>query len=156
MPAHAEIAAPDSYLGKHDRGVDQSRRVLLPSDWRVEGGPAEFMVLLWPMQAPDHLLVLPPKRWKAMVQNLENASLTDEATAAIERFISANSYRKSVDGYGRLPLPDEAAKAVEIEGDALLVGRLDKFEIWSPARWEANSQNPQTRKLLASLGNVHL
>jgi division/cell wall cluster transcriptional repressor MraZ len=155
MPANPEIAAPDSYLGKHDRGVDQSRRVLLPADWRAEGCPADFMVLLWPMQAPGHLLVLPPKRWKAMLENLGNASLTDESTAALERFISANSYRKSVDGYGRLPLPDEAA-TVGIDGEAVLVGRLDKFEVWSPERWRANTENPRTRKLLAKLGKVHL
>jgi MraZ protein len=156
MPGNADTVHPEFYCGRYDRGVDQSRRILLPAEWRGEGRSIDFTILAWPMQGPSYLLVLPPQRWALMRQNLGNISLTNEAAAKAERFISVNSFPRSLDTYGRLPIPDAAAKAVGIEGEAALVGRLDKFEIWDPRRLDANLSDPETRKVLASLSTLHL
>jgi division/cell wall cluster transcriptional repressor MraZ len=155
MPPKADTAEQVLYLGKHSRGVDSSRRVLLPSDWRGEGSPTEFTILLWPARTRDYLLVLPPKRWAEVLERLGNQSLMSESAAAVERFISANSCRKSLDSYGRLPLPDDAAK-VGINGEAMLVGRMNKFEIWSPARFETNSESLEAQKVFDTLSAMHL
>jgi DNA-binding transcriptional regulator/RsmH inhibitor MraZ len=156
MPVKAELATPDSYYGRHDRGVDKSRRVLLPSEWRLEGSATEFMMLSWPLEGPTHLLVLPPQRFSLMRQNLAGLSLTNAAAALAERLISFNSFPRSLDAYGRLPLPEAAAKAVGIVGEAVLVGRLDKFEIWSPDGLRAVMEHPDTLKMLSTLSNLQL
>ena len=36
---------------------------------------------------------------------------------------------------GRICIPEEMAKAVGITDEAVLVGLLDRFEIWSPERF---------------------
>lgn len=129
---------------------------MLPSEWRTDGYPTEFRIIHWPIGASEYLLVLPPKRWSQLVGNLGNASLTNESAATVERFISSNSYSRTLDSYGRLPLPEEATRAVAINGDAVLLGRLDKFEIWSPERLEASAQNSETRKALETLNTLQL
>jgi MraZ protein len=144
------------YLGKHSRGVDKSRRVMLPMEWRTEGYPSEFMVLLWPATGCDYLLVLPPERWRQMLANLGNISLTNEPGAVLERYISSNSYPRSLDSYGRLPIPEEAAKAVGIEDEAMLLGRMNKFEIWSPERLRASSQKAETLRVLETFSTMQL
>jgi division/cell wall cluster transcriptional repressor MraZ len=156
MRPKTENNKPDLFVGKHDRGVDQSRRVLLPSEWRPQGSSAELMILLWPLRAPSHLLVLPPDRWRMMLQNLGSASLTNETAAAAERFISSHCYSRSLDNYGRLPIPDEAAKTVGIEGNAVLLGRFDKFEIWCPERYEANNGHLENQRVMENLNNLQL
>src|SRR5690242_16763386 len=103
MSGNAQTSGAVLYLGKHPRGVDKSRRVMLPAEWRSEGAPSVFTVILWPAKKPEYLLVLPPKRWQQMLENLGNSSLTNDSAAAAERFISSNSYTKALDGYGRLP-----------------------------------------------------
>ena len=156
MPVNPQSNHSVSYLGKHSRGVDKSRRVMLPAEWRAEDGPTDFMVLLWPARNPEYLLVLPPARWARVLESLGTASLTNDSAAALERFISSNSYSKSLDSYGRLPLPDEAARAVGIEGDAVLLGRFDKFEIWSPDRLLASEKRPETQKAFEALSSLQL
>ena len=156
MPAEAEASKSDSYHGTHNRGVDQSRRVLLPSEWRLAGSAVDFTILQWPMEHPNYLLVLPPKRGDQMTQKLSTASLTDEAAAAGLRFISAHSCRRSLDNYGRLPIPDEAAQAAGINNDAVLVGMADRFEIWSPERHKADMESAAAKKFLKELKKQHL
>jgi len=42
----------------------------------------------------------------------------------------------SLDKSGRICLPDEMARAAAIKGEVVLVGLLDRFEIWNPDRYE--------------------
>lgn len=156
MPKTLKAAEAFLYLGKHPRGVDESHRVLLPSEWRQSGWPKDFTVLLWPVKDPEYLLVLPPPRWQLLQKNIGNRSLMDEDGAKVERFISINSYPRSLDSYGRLPIPDEAAKDAGISDEAILVGRMDKFEIWSPDRLRANSAKAETQNAFENLKNLNL
>jgi MraZ protein len=158
QPTPPQAVASDSlqYLGKYPRGVDTSRRVMLPSEWRVESAATEFTILLWPARSPEYLLVLPPDRWRQVLERLGQESLTNDSAAAVERFISSNSYAKTLDSYGRLPLPDEAARTAGIRSEAVLVGRINKFEIWEPGRLEANSEKAETQKIFKKLSTLHL
>jgi MraZ protein len=36
----------------------------------------------------------------------------------------------------RICVPEEMARTAGLEGEAVLVGLLDRFEIWQPARYE--------------------
>ena len=42
----------------------------------------------------------------------------------------------TLDKAGRICLPEEMAEAAGIKSEAVLVGLLDRFEIWNPARHE--------------------
>ncbi len=117
--------------------LDASRRVMLPSDWRPTDKKVVFRVILWPIGAGQHLLVLPPARWNVMLEKLRAKSLMDVRVAALERTIGATSAALVMDAQGRLCLPDKLAAAAGLEKEALFVGRLDKFEIWNPQRYQA-------------------
>ena len=43
---------------------------------------------------------------------------------------------QNLDSVGRITIPDEMAEAADITKDAVLVGMLDRFEIWNPERYE--------------------
>jgi MraZ protein len=143
----AEQPSPSPYLGQHLRVVDNGR-VILPVEWRRSA--KEFIVLLWPLLAPEYLLVLSPSRWEVMQSNLESLSLTDDDAATVERLIGASSSSRAVDSYGRLPLPEEAIRGLGIEGEAMLIGRLNKFELWNPARYAAKLATPVTQAVVAN------
>ena len=132
------------YLGQHVRGLDAGR-VILPLEWRPVGSPRDFMIILWPPTKNEYLLVLPPSRWEILRKNLAEHSLGDDLAALVGRAISSGTFKRSLDSYGRLPLPEEASKAVEIEKDAMLVGSMNKFEIWNPGSFQATltKANPE-------------
>jgi MraZ protein len=54
----------------------------------------------------------------------------------LKRFIGSESVQVTLDKSGRICLPDEMARATGIKNEAVLVGLLDRFEIWNPVRYE--------------------
>ena len=61
----------------------------------------------------------------------------DPNKVVLKRFIGSESIQVTVDKAGRITLPEEMARAAAIKENAVLVGLLDRFEIWNPERYEA-------------------
>ena len=126
-----------SFHGSFTRGIDDSRRVMLPSEWKPEDPKLVFRAIAWPLKTKHYLLVLTPDRWRVMLDKLKAKSLNDEQVAVFERVVGANSVSLTLDKVGRFCLPEELANKVGLKKEAKLVGRLNKFEIWSPERFAA-------------------
>ncbi len=60
----------------------------------------------------------------------------DPNKVVLKRFIGSESVQVAFDKAGRICLPDEMARAAGIKDEAVLVGLLDRFEIWNPSRYE--------------------
>lgn len=122
---------------------------MLPAKWRPRDQNTQFTILPWPIGAEDRLLVLPPERWREMLQKLKSRSLADPRLEALEQEIAENAAQVTPDKVGRICLSEEHARLVKITDEAELVGRLDKFEIWEPAARDAIRK--QNKKLAAEV-----
>jgi DNA-binding transcriptional regulator/RsmH inhibitor MraZ len=122
---------------------------MLPAKWRPRDPNTKFTVLPWPIGAEDRLLVLPPERWREMLQKLKTRSLSDPRIEALEQEIAENAAQVTPDKVGRICITEEHARVVKITDEAELVGRLDKFEIWEPAARAAI--RAQNKKLAAGV-----
>jgi MraZ protein len=122
-------------------GVDDKRRVQIPARWRPADSEIEFTLILWPNGSePDVCLhVLPPAEMQGLVQRLRSMPYADAKASALRRLLGSKSATIPLDKAGRLCIPDAMAKAVGIGSDAVLVGLVDRFEIWSPERYDKMS-----------------
>jgi MraZ protein len=122
-------------------GVDEKRRVQIPAKWRPSQPEVEFTLIPWPNgnQADANLLVLPPAVMKVIMDKITPMPSADPKTSALRRLIGSRSANVTVDKSGRICLPEAMAEAVGIKTEAVLVGLLDRFEIWSPERYDAVS-----------------
>ena len=59
-----------------------------------------------------------------------------DGKVVLKRFIGGESVQVSLDKAGRICLPDEMAQAAGIKDEVVLVGLLDRFEIWNPERYQ--------------------
>jgi len=144
----ADATVPN-FHGNFSYGIDESRRVMVPAKWRPKNRNVLFTVVLWPIEIEDFLLVLPPERWRVMLDKLKTKSLQDRRVAALERVIGSTSAQLTLDSVGRFCLPETLTMPAEIDKEATFVGRLDKFEIWSPKRLQVSA--PQDKSLAASV-----
>jgi MraZ protein len=60
----------------------------------------------------------------------------DPNKTVLKRFIGGASTQVTVDRGGRICLPEELAGQAGIRKEAVLVGLLDRFEIWTPDRFD--------------------
>ena len=125
------------YNSCYQHGVDEKRRVQIPAKWRPEKPGTELTVILWPQhKAGACLRVLPPSQMAKMKADLDAMPNSDTNKVVLKRFIGSESVQVTLDKAGRICLPDGMARAAGIKNEAVLVGLLDRFEIWNPDRHE--------------------
>ena len=132
-----EHSANKYYNSVYRHGVDEKRRVQIPAKWRPSRASVEFTLMLWPKaQEGPCLRVLPTEQMAELVRDLDAMSNSDPNKVVLKRFIGSASVQVTVDKSGRICLPEEMARAAGIRDSAVLVGLLDRFEIWNPERYE--------------------
>lgn len=68
--------------------------------------------------------------------DLDAMSNDDGRKTILKRIIGSESTQVTLDKAGRICVPEEMATAAGIKDEAVLVGMLDRFEIWNPALHE--------------------
>lgn len=121
------------YLGSHLNQVDEKGRVTLPAAFRKGSDGASFVLI---QVHPDALTLYPSETWEDVEKRMR-----DHLRRAPQRrleFLALTSRAQEVtpDKQGRILISERLRSAVGLGGEALLIGALDKIEIWSPAKFE--------------------
>ncbi len=132
-----ENSEPKCYNSTYQHGVDEKRRVQIPAKWRPTQPGTELTLVLWPKAKEGPCLrVLPPQQMENLMKDIAAMPNSDPNKVVLKRFIGSGSVQATLDKAGRICLPEEMARAAGISEMAVLVGLLDRFEIWSPERYE--------------------
>ncbi|HWD19306.1 MAG TPA: hypothetical protein VHB20_08495 [Verrucomicrobiae bacterium] len=123
-----------TYDAVYRQRLDEKRRVPVPHRWR-SGKSEDFHLVIWQQhQAGTCLRVLTPARMTKLRQKLDEMP-DGAAKGVLKRRIGSLSVTVSVDNAGRIAIPQDMTAAADITNDAVFVGMLDRFEIWSPERY---------------------
>jgi MraZ protein len=125
------------YNSLYRHGVDDKRRVQIPAKWRPAKPGTELTLVLWPKAKEGPCLrVLPPEQMAKLIREVNAMSNSDTSKVVLKRFIGSESVQVTLDKAGRICLPEKMAGDAGIGQEVVLVGLLDRFEIWSPERYE--------------------
>ncbi len=132
-----EQLEPTYYNSSYRHGVDEKRRVQIPAKWRPTQPGGEFTLVLWPKAKEGPCLrALPPRQMAVLMRDIDAMPNSDPNKVVLKRFIGSESVQAPLDKVGRICLPEDMAKAAGITDQAVLVGLLDRFEIWNPERYD--------------------
>jgi MraZ protein len=132
-----ETVEPTYYNSLYRHGVDAKRRIQIPAKWRPAKPGAELTLMLWPKAKEGPCLrVLPPQQMAKLMKDVDAMPNSDASKVVLKRFIGSESVQVALDKAGRICLPEQMTAAAGIGDEAVLVGLLDRFEIWSPERYE--------------------
>jgi MraZ protein len=128
---------PTYYNSLYKHGVDEKRRIQIPAKWRPTEPGAELTLILWPKAKEGPCLrVLPPQQMAKLVAEVNAMPSSDSNKVVLKRFIGSESVQVTLDKAGRICLPEKMAADAGLTSEAMLVGLLDRFEIWSAERYE--------------------
>jgi MraZ protein len=138
-----------SYTDTFVHAFDAKGRITVPSEWREDS--YEKRLFVFPSQ--DHCLRVFPETYLSRLQE-KTAGLkdADQQRRQVEALASiAQSARW--DQQGRIMVKEKLRQGANLKKDAVLVGRLDHFQIWDRKTWEAQSNTPITlEEALAAMG----
>lgn len=137
------------YLFEYEHGVDEKRRLQIPAKWRpaVDQEGFEFVLLRWhpPGQRAPCLLALPPTAFQQLSDKVSALPFSDTKAETLRRALTRAADVVTLDSVGRICLPQRLADAAGIQKRAILIGMLDRFQIWSPENYEAVKADDEAR-----------
>jgi MraZ protein len=125
------------YTGEARHMLDDKNRLTIPSGWRSPAGVgAAFLAVPQTDAAGNHFIaVLTPAKVAAIHANATQIPISNiKARQALTRFFS-RSQDFSYDKQGRAAITPEHCQHAGITREAVLVGAMDNFFIYSPETW---------------------
>ncbi|WP_439287113.1 division/cell wall cluster transcriptional repressor MraZ [Lonepinella sp. BR2357] len=83
------------------------------------------------------LLLYPLSEWETIEQKLLALSNFDPAQRSLQRVMLGYATECELDSAGRILVSAPLRQHAKLEKNIMLVGQLNKFEIWSEAEWHA-------------------
>lgn len=121
------------FLGNFVYQMDGKGRVSLPAAFRREAGDQRFVLL----QAYSQSLTLYPEdAWSEVEERLRDLLKHQPESRMWVLSVMSNAVEVSPDSQGRILIPTRLQEAAGLSGEALLVGAIDRVEIWNPAKFE--------------------
>jgi MraZ protein len=119
------------FLGQFQHNLDDKGRLMIPARFRelLEGGA--FIT-----QGFDKcLMVMTEAYFKQVYERIETMNLADPTARLLRRLILSNAYPVEVDKVGRILVPQNLRAFLQVEGEAIVAGQGEYFEVWKPADW---------------------
>jgi MraZ protein len=83
------------------------------------------------------LWLYPMPEWEKLEHTISKLPTLNKMAGKLRRFLIGNASECEMDAQGRLLLPEKLRRFAAMEKKIVLVGQLNKFEIWNEDAWTA-------------------
>lgn len=83
------------------------------------------------------LCVYPLLEWELIEAKLRELPSLREESRRLQRLLIGNAVDVELDGNGRILVPPRLREYARLDKHAMLVGQLNKFQLWDEAAWSA-------------------
>ena len=138
-----------SYTGTFEHAFDDKGRITVPSEWRWES----FEPRLFVFPSSETCLKVYPESWLGQLQEKVSAlKAADPMRAGVER-LASKAQSATFAQQGRIMVKQNLRQGAGLKKEAVLVGRLDHFQIWDRVAWEKKDASKMTvEEALAAIG----
>lgn len=123
------------FLGSHQLTVDEKGRLAIPSRIRAqlaESLGAEVVITMGPRTS---LEIYPAATFQSIAEQIQNLEDRDAAELLKLAFVG-RAVETEIDKQGRVMLPQFLRKQAQLESGVVLVGQINRLELWAQAIWD--------------------
>ncbi len=124
------------FFGRYRHTLDEKGRLTIPARYRDIITDGAFIT----QGFDQNLMVLTAADFEIFSQRISRISITDPDVRDLRRMLFSSADRVEPDKNGRILIPQFLRDLIGMDGEAMLIGVGDFFEIWSIAEWEIRQQ----------------
>ena len=123
--------------GEYRHNIDQKGRLIIPSRIRYEIG--DKIVITRGLDGC--LFGYSEKAWDDIMQKLSTLPYTKSDVRKYTRFIASGAITLEFDKQGRINIPTYLNQYASLNKEIVIIGVIDRIEIWSKDKWEEFMNN---------------
>lgn len=127
------------FFGTYTPKLDEKGRLFLPAKFRdqLSGG-------LMVTRGQEHCLyVWPQAEIERVTERLREAPVSNKATRDYIRMFSSGASDDAPDKQGRITVPTQLREWAGLSKDVVVIGAMNRLEIWDEAQWNAYSEEQE-------------
>ncbi|MCB1790990.1 MAG: division/cell wall cluster transcriptional repressor MraZ [Gammaproteobacteria bacterium] len=131
------------FLGVTTLNLDAKGRLAIPAKHReslAECCGSRVAVTLNPLSKDKCLWLYPDNEWRDVALKLSRLPAMDAKSQALKRLLLGHAAELELDAQGRILLSNELRSYAELGKRVVLVGQVNKFEIWDEEVWQGNRE----------------
>lgn len=122
------------FVGRYEHSLDTKGRVILPSKFRQ---PFEERGGYLTKNLEGCLALWTPGEFERQMTTHHAGEAKGRAHRNRARVWASASQQVELDRQGRMPIPPHLREFARLTDDVLVVGVIDRVELWNPAVWDA-------------------
>ncbi len=123
------------FKGTYHHRIDPKGRLPVPAAFRRQLAGERSTRRLVVTLLDDCLAAYPPDEWARLEAQLSGLPPFSKPVKALARVLASHAVDCEMDVQGRIRLPAVLRAAIGLEREAVVVGVVERFEIWAPDRW---------------------
>lgn len=126
-----EIQGVAMFVGEFTHALDPKRRITIPAVWRAQVGTPKSLYVLPDFHARC-LNVFPAGEMARKLDRIRRHSLADRKAMQFASILGSASDLVPWDTQGRIRIKDKLLAFAGLRDQVVMIGALDKFQLWSP------------------------
>lgn len=136
------------FRGRSSINLDDKGRMAIPTRYREELQDCCERQLVVTVAVNERcigengcLWLYPLPEWEKVEQTISKLSTLNPMAGNLRRFLIGNATECEMDAQGRLMLPEMLRKFAAMDKKIVLLGQLNKFEVWNEDAWNAKESD---------------
>ena len=137
------------FSGNYRYALDEKYRLIIPVKFR-DILNADGIDKLYVVRGDSHLFVFPFPVFLELSEKLKSWDFTRDANQDYVRLFFSDAFEVAPDRQGRITLRKEMCDEIGIDREAVIIGVLNRMEIWPPDRWNKFQEGSTLRGFSAN------
>ena len=118
--------------GEYRHNLDEKGRIIIPS--KIRGEMGDRIVITRGLDGC--LFGYSEKEWNVIMEKLSTLPFTKSDARAFTRFLTSGATILEFDKQGRVLLPSYLSSYATLLKEVVIVGVINRIEVWSKEKWE--------------------
>ena len=115
--------------------MDRQGRVAIPPSFRrkvEDSGDGLFLTFF-----DDAIAGYPRGTWQSLEKQVLSLPAFSKKARSLSRVLASRAHETKLDGQGRILVPPALRRLAGLDRDVVVIGAMDRFEIWPREKWGA-------------------
>lgn len=123
------------FAGSFECRMDRQGRVAIPSAFRrkIEDSGDSFVLTFF----DDAIAGYPRGTWLSLEKQVLSLPAFSKKARALSRVLASRAHESRLDTQGRILVPPALRRLASLDRDVVVIGAMDRFEIWPRDKWSS-------------------